>query len=92
MGLHKSRGRPRKKQDQAAYIARLEMENAPLKNSTGSYANSQNRSPLLSDLLSSRERCGAGMENFFGQLKEEAIYQTKLLIFQQAQEVIDDYI
>jgi len=32
------------------------------------------------------------MENFFGQLKEEAIYQTKLLIFQQAQEVIDDYI
>jgi len=24
--------------------------------------------------------------------KEEAIYQTKLLIFQQAQEVIDDHI
>ena len=30
-GLHKSKGRPRKKQDQAAYIARLEMENALLK-------------------------------------------------------------
>jgi transposase-like protein len=27
MGLHKPKGRPRKKQDQAAYIARLEMEN-----------------------------------------------------------------
>jgi len=32
------------------------------------------------------------MENFFGQLNEEAFYQTKLLTFQQAQEVIDDYI
>ncbi len=31
LGLHKSKGRPRKKQDQAAYIARLEMENALLK-------------------------------------------------------------
>jgi transposase len=26
LGLHKSKGRPRKKQDQAAYIARLEMD------------------------------------------------------------------
>jgi len=34
----------------------------------------------------------AAMENFFGQLKEEGIYQTKLLTFQQAQEVIDHYI
>jgi transposase-like protein len=65
LGLHKSKGRLRKKQDQAAYIARLEMENALLKNSTGSYANSQNRSPLPSDLLSSREICGAGNEHIF---------------------------
>ena len=35
LGLHKSKGRPRKKQDQAAYIARLEMENALLKNFHG---------------------------------------------------------
>jgi putative transposase len=34
----------------------------------------------------------AATENFFGQLKEEAIYQTKLLTFQPAQEVIDDHI
>jgi transposase len=34
----------------------------------------------------------AAMENFFGHLKEEAIYRTKLLTFQQAQELIDDYI
>lgn len=34
----------------------------------------------------------AAMENFFGHLKEEAIYRTKLQTFQQAQEVIDDYI
>jgi len=32
------------------------------------------------------------MANFFGHLKEEAIYRTKLQTFQQAQEVIDDYI
>jgi putative transposase len=34
----------------------------------------------------------AAMENFFGHLKEEAIYRTELQTFQQAQEVIDDYI
>jgi putative transposase len=34
----------------------------------------------------------ASMENFFGHLKEEAIYRTKLQTFEQAQEVIDDYI
>lgn len=34
----------------------------------------------------------AAMENFFGHLKEEAIYRTKLQTFQQAQEVIEDYI
>ncbi len=31
LGLHKVQGRPRQKEDQAAYIARLEMENALLK-------------------------------------------------------------
>jgi transposase-like protein len=31
LGLHKVKGRPRKKADQAAYVARLEMENALLK-------------------------------------------------------------
>ncbi len=31
LGFHKPKGRPRKKQDQAAYIARLEMENELLK-------------------------------------------------------------
>jgi transposase len=31
LGLHKIKGRPRKQEDQAAYIARLEMENALLK-------------------------------------------------------------
>jgi transposase-like protein len=31
LGLHKAKGRPRKQEDQAAYIARLEMENALLK-------------------------------------------------------------
>ena len=31
LGLHKVKGRPRKKEDQAAYIVRLEMENALLK-------------------------------------------------------------
>ena len=37
LGLHKSKGRPRKKQDQAAYIARLEMDakRALLKNFHG---------------------------------------------------------
>jgi transposase InsO family protein len=34
----------------------------------------------------------AAMENFFGHLKEEAIYQTKLRTLQQARELIDDYI
>jgi transposase InsO family protein len=34
----------------------------------------------------------AVMENFFGHLKEEAIYRTHLLTFQPAQQVIDDYI
>jgi transposase-like protein len=33
LGLHKSKGPPRKKQDQAVYIAGLEMENALLNNS-----------------------------------------------------------
>ena len=31
LGLHKVKGRPHKQEDQAAYIARLEMENALLK-------------------------------------------------------------
>lgn len=31
LGLHKVKGRPRKVEDQAAYIARLEMENTLLK-------------------------------------------------------------
>jgi transposase len=31
LGLHKVKGRPRKQEDQAGYIARLEMENALLK-------------------------------------------------------------
>lgn len=31
LGLHKVKGRPRKQEDQAAYIARLEMENTLLK-------------------------------------------------------------
>jgi len=31
LGLYKVQGRPRQKEDQAAYIARLEMENALLK-------------------------------------------------------------
>lgn len=31
LGLHKAKGRPRKAEDQAAYIARLEMENTLLK-------------------------------------------------------------
>jgi transposase len=31
LGLHKAKGRPRKVEDQAAYIARLEMENDLLK-------------------------------------------------------------
>ena len=31
LGLHKAKGRPKKVEDQAAYIARLEMENALLK-------------------------------------------------------------
>jgi transposase InsO family protein len=34
----------------------------------------------------------AAMENFFGHLKEEAIYRTQLRTLQQAQEVIEDYI
>ena len=34
----------------------------------------------------------AAMENFFGHLNEEAIYRTQLQTFQQAQEMIDDYI
>ena len=55
MGSHKSKGLPRKKQDQAAYIARLEMKNPLL----------QNRSLLPSDLLSSREIYGAGNEHIF---------------------------
>jgi len=32
------------------------------------------------------------MENFFSHLKEEAIRQIKLKTFQQAREVIEDYI
>src|SRR6266508_2299444 len=67
LGLNKSKGRLRKKQDQAASIAGLEMDakRALLKNSTGSYANSQNRRPLPSDLLSSREIYGSGNEHIF---------------------------
>ncbi len=34
----------------------------------------------------------AAMENFFGHLKEEAIYRTQLQTFQQAQDLIEDYI
>jgi len=34
----------------------------------------------------------AVIENFFGHLKEEAVYRTQLQTFQQAQELIDDYI
>ena len=33
-----------------------------------------------------------GMRHYGAATKEEAIYQTKLLIFQEAQEVIDDHI
>jgi len=34
----------------------------------------------------------AAMENFFGRIKEEAVSRTPLQIFQQAQELIDNYI
>ena len=49
---------------------------------------------LISASMSRPGHCldNAAMENFFGHLKEEAIYRTNLLTFQQAQEVIDDYI
>jgi transposase InsO family protein len=49
---------------------------------------------LISVSMSRPGNCldNAAMENFFGHLKEEAIYQTKLLTLQQAKEVIDDYI
>lgn len=49
---------------------------------------------LISASMSRPGNCldNAAMENFFGHLKEEAIYQTKLLTLQQAKEVIDDYI
>jgi putative transposase len=49
---------------------------------------------LISASMSQPGNCldNAVMENFFGHLKEEAIYQTHLLTFQQAQELIDDYI
>ena len=49
---------------------------------------------LISVSMSRPGNCldNAAMENFFGHLKEEAIYQTQLLTFQQAKEVIDDYI
>jgi putative transposase len=44
--------------------------------------------------MSRRGNCldNAPIENFFSHLKEEAIRQVKLKTFQQAQEVIDDYI
>ena len=57
LGSHKVKCRPRKKDDQAAYITRLEMENALLKNFTRSYAGSQNRSATPGD-LSLSERIG----------------------------------
>lgn len=49
---------------------------------------------LISASMSRPGNCldNAAMENFFGHLKEEAIYQTKLLTLQQAKEVIDNYI
>lgn len=49
---------------------------------------------LISASLSRAGHCldNAAMENFFGHLKEEAIYRTQLLTFQHAQEVVDDYI
>ena len=49
---------------------------------------------LISVSMSRPGNCldNAAMENFFGHLKEEAIYQTKLLTLQQAKEIIDDYI
>jgi putative transposase len=49
---------------------------------------------LISASMSQAGNCldNAVMENFFGHLKEEAIYRTQLLTFQHAQEVIDDYI
>ena len=49
---------------------------------------------LISASMSQPGNCldNAAMETFFGHLKEEAIYQTTLLTFQQAQELIDDYI
>lgn len=49
---------------------------------------------LISASMSRPGNCldNAAMETFFGHLKEEAIYQTNLLTFQHAQEVIDDYI
>lgn len=49
---------------------------------------------LISASMSRAGYCldNAAMENFFGHLKEEAIYTASLQSFQQAQEVIDDYI
>jgi putative transposase len=44
--------------------------------------------------MSRRGNCwdNAPMENFFGHLKEEAIRQYKSLSFEEAQQIIDDYI
>ena len=44
--------------------------------------------------MSRRGNCwdNAPMENFFGHLKEEALSQYKSLSFQEAQQIIDDYI
>lgn len=52
------------------------------------------RSNGISPSMSRPGNCldNAVMENFFGHLKAEAIYRTQLLSFQQAQEVIEDYI
>ncbi len=49
---------------------------------------------LISASMSRPGNCldNAAMESFFGHLKEEAIYRVPLQSFQQAQEVIDDYI
>lgn len=49
---------------------------------------------LISASMSRPGNCldNAAMENFFSHLKEEAIYPTNLLTFQQARELIDDYI
>jgi len=48
----------------------------------------------ISASMSRRGNCwdNAPMENFFGHLKEEALQQHKLLSFEQAREIIDEYV